>query len=166
MPCGWLIAGHAIIGAAVREATLAELLSGSWVGTWTRGGGTVPGVKLHYGMLTLPMTLAWTTRLRIEDEGYGRFRGTVGELAIVGIWKYETGVLTLCNREVAKGYPERFNDEERQDLIELRMRWNAVWPTHPPGTSWSHASTHQRIGQFRELVQRLLCGYDGVRCLV
>ena len=64
----------------------------------------------------------WTTRLRIEDEGSGRFRGMTGELPIVGIWKYERGVLTLCIQSEEKGYPWRFSDEEQQDLIELRMR--------------------------------------------
>lgn len=49
-------------------------------------------------MMTLPMNPAWTTRLRIEDEGSGRFRGMTAEQRIVGIWKYERGVLTLSGK--------------------------------------------------------------------
>jgi hypothetical protein len=97
--------GAAPTSSAVRQASLAEMLSWSWSGTWTRGGGTVEGAALRRGMLTLPMTPAWTTRLRIEDEGQGRFRGTIGDQPIVGIWRYERGVLTLCSREGERGYP-------------------------------------------------------------
>jgi hypothetical protein len=68
------------------------------------------------------MTPAWTTRLRIEDEGQGRFRGITGEQPIDGIWRYEHGVLTLCIATEKKGYPSRFSDEDGQDLVELRMR--------------------------------------------
>jgi hypothetical protein len=39
----------------------------------------VSGVTLRKGVLTLFMTPAWTVRLRIEDEGNGRFCGTIGE---------------------------------------------------------------------------------------
>jgi hypothetical protein len=53
-------------------------------------------------MLTLPMTPAWTIQLRFVDEGHGRFRGMSGEQRIVGIWKCERGVLTLCIRETEK----------------------------------------------------------------
>lgn len=70
--------GPAPTSSAVRQATLAELLSGSWVGTWTRGGQTDAEASLLYGDLSLPMKPAWCLPLRIEDEGQGRFRGKIG----------------------------------------------------------------------------------------
>ncbi|MGH7169927.1 MAG: hypothetical protein ACRELG_06595 [Gemmataceae bacterium] len=106
----------------MRLATLAELLSGSWSGTWTRVEQTDPGVTLRRGMLTLPTLPPWTARLSIHDEGNGRFRGTLGKAddeGIVGIWKYESGRLVLCFRGAKRGYPKRFSDEERQDMITL-----------------------------------------------
>jgi hypothetical protein len=108
--------------SAVREATLAELLSGSWVGTWTRKGQTDAGVTLRPGVFTLPKLPQVPLRLVLRDEGRGRFCGTLGQEALLGIWRYEHGVLTLCWRSTEAGYPERFSDEERQDLIQPRMR--------------------------------------------
>jgi hypothetical protein len=102
--------------------SLAELLSGAWVGTWTRGGETELGVTLRKGMLTLPLKPARAVSLRIEDEGHGRFRGTIGTEKILGIWRYESGVLTLCLTTEEKGYPWRFSDENQQDLFVLGMR--------------------------------------------
>jgi hypothetical protein len=34
--------GSAAVSADIREATLTELLAGSWDGTWTREGQTAP----------------------------------------------------------------------------------------------------------------------------
>jgi hypothetical protein len=74
-------------------------------------------------MLTLPTLPAWTVRLSIHDEGRGRFRGTLGDdLPIVGIWKYERGRLLLSFRAAKRGYPKRFSDEDRQDLITPWLR--------------------------------------------
>ena len=106
------------------EVSLTVLLRESWAGTWTRGGQTDAGLELEAGMLTLPMRPAWLVPLALIDEGNGRFRGTLGEdddEGIVGIWKYDESRrrLVLCWRGTKRGYPERFDDSERQDLITL-----------------------------------------------
>jgi hypothetical protein len=48
--------GSAHVSTELHEATLAELLSGSWSGTWTRGEQTDDGVTAHKGVFTMPMT--------------------------------------------------------------------------------------------------------------
>ena len=59
-------------------------------------------------------------RLALRDEGDSRFHGTLGgNHPIAGIWKYDSGRLVLCWRSAAKGYPERFSDEELQDVVTL-----------------------------------------------
>ncbi len=60
------------------EATVDELLSGSWFGNWSRAGDCDGGVFLRSGILTLPMNPPAKLRLRIEDEGKGRFTGLIG----------------------------------------------------------------------------------------
>ena len=96
--------GPAPILSDIREASLVELLSGSWSGTWTRAGQTDGGARLERGRLTLLMAPPWPVRLALREEGDGRFRGTLGgDYPIVGIWKYDAGRLVLCWRSAAKG---------------------------------------------------------------
>jgi hypothetical protein len=81
--------GSVSVSSEMHEATLTELLSGSWSGTWTREGQTDAGAAVHKGILTLPMNPPAGMRLTITAEGPGWFRGTLGTtgLPIVGIWK-------------------------------------------------------------------------------
>jgi hypothetical protein len=90
--------GSAPVSSEIHEATLAELLSGSWSGTWTREGQTDAGAAVHKGVFMLPMTPPAKMRLTIIAEGPGWFRGRLGATGfpIVGIWKYEHGRLVLC----------------------------------------------------------------------
>ena len=110
--------------ADIREATLAELLSGSWAGTWTREGQTDKGVTVRNGVFTMPMNPPAKMRLTITAEGPGRFRGTLGAtgLPVVGIWKYERGRLVLCSNEAVMRFPGGFEDGEQRDVVTLWMR--------------------------------------------
>lgn len=74
--------GPAPIPSDIRDASLAELQSGSWSGTWTRAGQTDGGARLERGRLTLPMAPPWPVRLALRDEGDGRFHGRVSSLGI------------------------------------------------------------------------------------
>ncbi len=106
--------------SAVVEPTLAVLLGGDWVGEWERGGERTAGARLRRGRLTFPTGLAWSPQLHIVDAGHGRFRGTLNTLPIVGIWKFEHGVLTLCICEERRGYPLRFAGDEWCEMVRLR----------------------------------------------
>ena len=63
------------VPADIRQATLAELLSGSWSGTWTPEGQTDRGVTVQKGVFTLPMNLPATMCLTITAEGTAGFAG-------------------------------------------------------------------------------------------
>jgi hypothetical protein len=106
----------------MHEATLAELVQGSWSGTWTREGDHDGGAFLDKGILTLPMTPPAKMRLTIDAEGRGWFRGKIGSQPIVGIWRYERGVLTLCSNAAEKGFPKIFEDGEQRDEVTLWQR--------------------------------------------
>jgi hypothetical protein len=40
----------------------------------------------------------------------------------IGIWKLERGVLVLCWRREARGYPQDFGGEGREDVVTLGMK--------------------------------------------
>jgi hypothetical protein len=108
--------GPAPTSTQMHQATLAELLSGSWSGTWTREGPTDAGAAVHKGMFTIPMNPPAKMRLTITEEGRGWFRGRVSSQPIVGIWRYQRGVLTICENEADKGFPKDFEATEQRDL--------------------------------------------------
>jgi hypothetical protein len=54
--------GPSRIPADIRQTTLAELLRGSWSGTWTREGQTDGGVTVRKSVFTLPMNPPWKMR--------------------------------------------------------------------------------------------------------
>jgi hypothetical protein len=116
--------GSVPVSSEIHEATIAELLSGSWSGTRTREGQTDAGAAVHKGIFTLPMTPPAKMRLTITAEGPGWFRGTLGttDLPIVGIWKYERGQLALCSNEAEKGFPKTFEDGKQRDVVTLWMK--------------------------------------------
>jgi hypothetical protein len=58
-------------------------------------------------------------RLTITAEGPGWFRGTIGSRPIVGIWRYQRGVLVICSNGADKGLPKCFEDGEQRDVITL-----------------------------------------------
>ena len=68
--------------------------------------------------------MATPTRLplRIDKEGRGWFRGTIGNVPIVGIWKHERGCLVLCWNDDYSRIPKRFEDGEQRDLLTLWAR--------------------------------------------
>ena len=73
-------------------------------------------------MLTLPMAPPALLPLSIDEEGRGRFRGKIAKRPIVGIWKYERGMLALCWNNADKGFPKRFEEDEQHDLLTLWER--------------------------------------------
>jgi hypothetical protein len=103
----------------LHEAALAELVRGSWFGNWSREGDRDGGVFLRQGILTLPRNPPAKLRLTIDKEGRGWFRGRIGDVAIVGIWKYRGGCLVLCYTEADKGFPKNFEDGEQRDVLTL-----------------------------------------------
>jgi hypothetical protein len=116
--------GPALISAEIHEATLAELLAGSWSGTWTREGQTDAGAAVSNGVFTMPMDPPAKMRLAITEEGRGWFRGRLGAagLPIVGIWKYDRGQLVLCFNEAGNGFPKTFEDGEQRVVVTLWTR--------------------------------------------
>ena len=111
------------ISAEQRKITLAELIAHPWFGTWTREGQRDGGTYLKRGILILPMNPPAKFRLVIhKEEERGRFRGKVGDISIAGIWKFERGRLTLCWRDADKGFPQRFEEGEQQELLMLWPR--------------------------------------------
>jgi hypothetical protein len=111
--------GSAPASADIRAATLTELLAGSRHGTWTREGQTDNGATLDRGILTLPMTPAAKMRLTIDAEGQGWFRGNIGMQPIVGIWRYQRGMLVICSNCADRGFPKCFEDGEQRDVVTL-----------------------------------------------
>ena len=86
----------------------------------TRGGDRTEHRAYQFGRLTLPMTPAWTARLVLTDEGEGRCRVRLGETQFVGIYRRWDDRLWICWRAADRGYPPRFGDDGRQDVLMLR----------------------------------------------
>ena len=114
--------GPALISAELHEASLVELARGSWFGNWSREGQRDGGVFLDKGIITLPMTPPAKMRLTISKEGPGWFRGKVGEQPIVGIWRYQRGMLVICSNCADKGFPKGFEDGVQRDVVTLWMK--------------------------------------------
>jgi hypothetical protein len=68
------------------------------------------------------MTPVAKLRLMIDEEGPGWFRGRVGNVPVVGIWRYRGGVLTVCWNHAGRGFPKSFEDGEQRDVVTLRER--------------------------------------------
>jgi hypothetical protein len=66
------------------------------------------------------MTPAWTARLVLTDEGEGRCRVRLGGVEMLGIYRRWDDRLWLCLRAAERGYPTRFVDDDRQDVLMLR----------------------------------------------
>jgi hypothetical protein len=94
-------------------------LPGRWEGAWSREGDTDGGAVLEDGRLTLPMAPAWTVPFVLTDEGGGRCRARMGGADLRGIYSRTGDRLVLCLRAAERGYPERFADDDRQDVLYL-----------------------------------------------
>jgi hypothetical protein len=73
-------------------------------------------------MQMLPMTPPAKMRLTITEESLRWFPGRISEVPVVGIWRYQRGVLILCWNDADKGFPKRFEETEQQDVATLWMR--------------------------------------------
>jgi hypothetical protein len=87
---------------------------------WLREGEAADGAVYHDGRLTLPMTPAWTAQLVLTDEGEGRCRARLGAAEFLGIYRRWDDRVWLCLRGAERGYPTRFVDDDRQDMVILR----------------------------------------------
>jgi hypothetical protein len=94
-------------------------LSGRWEGAWRREGGIDGGAVLDGGRLALPMAPAWTVTLVLVDEGDGGCRARMGGADLLGIYYRHGDHVALCLRAAGRGYPERFVDDDRQDVLYL-----------------------------------------------
>jgi hypothetical protein len=110
-------------GPSIPPGDIAEPgleLSGCWEGSWSREGETVFGAVFQDGRLTLPMTLPWTVRFTLNDEGRGRCRGRFGDTDFLGIYQRQDERIVLCLRGVDRSCPTRFVAEDWADVVILR----------------------------------------------
>jgi hypothetical protein len=96
------------------------LLRGRWEGSWSREGSTDFGAAYQDGRLTLPMTPAASMPCRMVDEGRGRFRATLGDVEMLGIYQRTEDRIVLCWRGVDRDRPTRIVDVDCADVVILR----------------------------------------------